>query len=65
MIIHSDIRPILQKKMEDSFLARADAFPNYDRTLNTQFYEDSQFFNQLKTEYDLSSKDTFKQVNVV
>ena len=33
MIIHSDINPILQKKMKDSLLARADAFPNYDRTL--------------------------------
>ena len=60
MIIHSDINPLLQKKMKDSLLARADAFPSYDRTLNTQFYEDSQFFNQLKTEYDLSSKRYFQ-----
>ena len=46
--------------MEDSFLARADAFPNYDRALKTQFYEDSHIFNQLKAEYDLSSTRYFQ-----
>lgn len=60
MNIHFDINILLKNLPTNSFQARADAYPNYDRNLETQFDKTNYLFNELSKKYDLSVNNYFQ-----
>lgn len=60
MNIHYDINQILSITPDNCFLARSDAYPNYDRELKTQFDQTHPLYVELEEKYDLSVNDYFQ-----
>jgi hypothetical protein len=60
MNIHSDINHILEIPVKNNLLARADAFPDYNRTLSTQFDTTNTIYKSLEVKYDLERKNYFQ-----
>lgn len=60
MNIHFDINILLKDLPKNSFQARADSYPNYDRKLDTQFDKTNLIYEDLRSNYDLSVNDYFQ-----
>ncbi len=60
MNIHHDINRILDLSPNHHFMARADAFPDYDRDLKTQFDQTHPLFKNLEKKYKLEVQDYFQ-----
>ena len=60
MNIHSDINRILSITPDNCFMARADAYPSYDRELKTQFDQTHPLYLELEKKYDLTVNDYFQ-----
>ena len=60
MNIHYDLNPILNTLPINKLFARADSYPNYDKKLKSQFYENSKLFNQLSKDFNLEVRDYFQ-----
>jgi hypothetical protein len=60
MNIHHNLNLILRKLPENSLMARADAYPEYKRTLESQFDNTNPIFIDLSTKYDLNINNYFQ-----
>ena len=60
MQIHYDINPILELSKRGKFLARADGYPHFERTLSSQFDQTSKLYSALITKYDLEIRNFFQ-----
>ena len=60
MVIHFDINPIFSKLPDKKLFAKADRYPNYDKTLASQFDQTKPDFETLGKEFDLSSEKYFQ-----
>ena len=60
MNIHFEISHILKILPKECFMARSDAYPNYDRDLKTQFDQTHTLYTTLEKNYDLSVTDYFQ-----
>lgn len=60
MNIHHDINKILDISPKNHFMARADAFPDYNRDLKTQFDQTHPLFENLDQKYKLGVQDYFQ-----
>jgi len=60
MNIHYELKSILEINVDNTFMARADAYPIYDRDLSSQFDSTNKLFYSLKNKYDLSIVNYFQ-----
>lgn len=60
MNIHFELESILNIRNSNSLMARADAYPSYDRSLSTQFDNTNNLYESLKNKYDLSIVNYFQ-----
>lgn len=60
MTIHHDINPIFSEIPEKVLFAKADRYPNYDKTLSSQFDKTKPDFKILSKKFDLSSEKYFQ-----
>ena len=60
MQIHYDINPLLELSKKGKFLARADGYPDFKRTLASQFDQTSKIYKALITKYDLEIRNFFQ-----
>ena len=60
MNIHYDINKILDIHPKNCFMARADAYPNYDRELKSQFDQTHSLFAKLEQNYNLEVQNYFQ-----
>lgn len=60
MKIHYDINPVLKLSKRGKFLARADGYPNYKKTLSSQFDQTKKLYSALKSKYDLETRNFFQ-----
>ena len=60
MTIHFDINPIFSELPVKKLFAKADRYPNYDKSLASQFDKTKPDFKILNKEFDLSSKKYFQ-----
>lgn len=60
MNIHYDINKILDVSPQNHFMARADAYPDYNRDLKTQFDQTHPLFENLEQKYKLGVQDYFQ-----
>ena len=60
MTIHHDINPIFSEIPDGVLFAKADRYPNYDKTLASQFDQTKPDFKKLHKEFDLSSEKYFQ-----
>ena len=62
MNIHYDVNKILDIIPKNCFMARADAYPDYDRELKSQFDQTHSLFDKLEENYKLEVQNIFRQV---
>lgn len=60
MNIHFELESILNIRNSNSLMARADAYPSYDRNLSTQFDNTNNLYESLKNKYDLTIVNYFQ-----
>ena len=60
MSIHGDLSELFKEAPLNKLLARADSYPQYDRTLSSQFDENSETFKRLCEKYDLDITNYFQ-----
>jgi hypothetical protein len=60
MNIHHDINKILEIKPQNELFARADAYPNYDWKLSSQFDQSNRLYDKLRSKYDLEINNYFQ-----
>ena len=60
MRIHFDINLILYEKPNDSFFARSDSYPEYNKTLSSQFDVGQPLYQKLSNKYDLNISNYFQ-----
>tara|TARA_B100001250_G_scaffold169750_1_gene146196 strand:- start:29720 stop:30502 length:783 start_codon:yes stop_codon:yes gene_type:complete len=60
MHIHHDINKILAHLPNNQLFARSDGYPDYKRTLETQFDKTTNEFQELKKEYNLTIENYFQ-----
>ena len=60
MHIHCDINPILKLVPKEKFMARADSYPKYDKTLESQFKKKNPYFINLENQYNLKVSNYFQ-----
>ena len=60
MTIHFDINPILNLKVDNIFLAKADGYPDYKRKLRNQFDTSHNYFNLLEKSFNLNDNKYFQ-----
>ena len=61
MQIHYDINPVLELSKKGKFLARADGYPDYKKTLSSQFDQTNKLYSDLMTKYNLEIRNFFKR----
>ena len=60
MQIHYDINPVLELSKKGKFLARADGYPDYKKTLSSQFDQTNKLYSDLMTKYNLEIRNFFQ-----
>ena len=60
MQIHFDINPLLELSKKGKILARADGYPDFKKTLSSQFDQTSKSYPTLKKKYDLEIRNYFQ-----
>lgn len=60
MNIHYDVNKILDIIPKNCFMARADAYPDYDRELKSQFDQTHSLFDKLEENYKLEVQNYFQ-----
>jgi hypothetical protein len=60
MFIHGNLSKLLNNVPSNKLLARADTFPEYSKTLSTQFDKNSESYKKLENEYDLTITNYFQ-----
>ena len=60
MRIHFDINLILYEKPNDSFFARSDSYPEYNKTMSSQFDVGQPLYQKLSNKYDLNISNYFQ-----
>lgn len=60
LTIHKNINNIFKIPVRNSFLAKADGYPNYNRLLISQFDKTQHEIKQMKRIYNLNSNDYFQ-----
>ena len=60
MNIHHNLNLIFKKLPKNSLMARADSYPEYKRTLESQFDNTNPIFIDLSTKYDLNINNYFQ-----
>lgn len=60
MKIHHDINPLLELRKNNKLLARADSYPEYKKSLSSQFDKTIKGFEDLNNNFDLNVTDYFQ-----
>tara|TARA_B100001996_G_C18586473_1_gene564386 strand:+ start:304 stop:1092 length:789 start_codon:yes stop_codon:yes gene_type:complete len=60
MNIHFELKHILKNFPNDLLYARGDSYPNYDKSLETQFNKKNNLYKKLDSLYDLSISNYFQ-----
>ena len=60
LTIHNNLNDVMKIDVKDSFLAKADGYPNYDRLLVSQFDITQPEIQQMKRAFNLDAKNYFQ-----